>query len=65
VQRPPLQLLQHWLLLLQLAPGALRHCNGRALPAGQQKFVVPEHTFPQDPQFDGVFSGAQTPLQQP
>lgn len=62
---PPEQVLQHWLELLQASPGGRLHCRGRALPAGQQKLVVPPHAFPHAPQFDGVFNAVQTPLQQP
>ncbi len=61
---PPEQALQHWLLLLQEAPGALLQ-PVRVLPAGQQKFVVPLHVTPQPPQFDAVLSAVHVPLQQP
>jgi hypothetical protein len=53
------------LLLLQALPVGRLHCSGRPLPAGQQKLVCPAHTFPQAPQLLVVFSGLQTPLQQP
>jgi hypothetical protein len=65
VHFPATQLLQHWLLLLQDALVALRHDPARVLPVGQQKLVVPEQTLPHVPQLDVVFSGVQTPLQQP
>ena len=61
---PAEQLLQHWLLLVHVAPVGRLHPDC-LLPAGQQKLVVPPHTFPQAPQLLAVFSAVQTPLQQP
>jgi len=64
VHFPLEQALQHWLLLLQAAPGGLLQPI-RPLPAGQQKLVVPAHVTPHPPQFDAVLSGVHVPLQQP
>jgi hypothetical protein len=66
VHVPPEQALQHWLLLLQPAPGGLLHPR-RTLPDGQQKLVMPMvvqllHVAPPVPQAWVMVPGWHTPF---